>query len=300
MYANMYDMLTLYIDSRKAKVAATSNRETLDVLLRVLTLWEESYGVTVEEECLRGLTSTRLQKWFNAMADSRKAATINHYVCLLNPFLRWAFAMGYTERDLSGILHTVRIPDVETLPEEERPMDKYLTHDQAEALLNAKAGRNRVRDRAIIALILYSGLRVSEVCSLTIGQMRNRTEPIVVKRKGGRYVPVVIGDGFWPYLDAYLERREDRDNDDAPLFMTSHGNPCDRYDIYRALSTKQKSLGVATGPHALRHTFVSEVENTCGAGVARDCANHKTLAITNRYDHTTREQRVAAVNSLHW
>lgn len=295
-----YDMITLYVEGRKARVAESTNSHTEEILTRVMTALEESYGVKVEEESLAGLTSTKIQKWYNAFIVGRKAATINNYVCLLNPFLRWANEMGYTQRDFSGILHTVRLPDVETLPEEERPVDKYLTHDQAEALLNTTAGRNRVRDRAIIALILYSGLRVSELCSLTIGQMRNREAPITVKRKGGRYTPVVIGDGFWPYLDAYLATRPDADNDSAPLFITSHGQPCDRIQIYRAISTKQKALGLATGPHALRHTFVSEVENTCGAGVARDCANHKTLAITNRYDHTTQAQRKAAVNSLAW
>lgn len=294
-----YEMVTLYIEGRRAKVSPASNKQTEDVLTRVMAALESSYGVTMEEESITGLTSTKIQKWYNAFLDGRKASTVNNYVCLLNPFLRWAFDMGYTQRDFSRILHTVRIPDVDTLPEEERPKDKYLTHEEARELLETTAGRNRVRDRAVIALILYSGLRVSEICSLTVGQMQNREEPILVKRKGGRYVPVVIGEGFWPYLDAYLSTRKDAANDE-PLFVTSHGQPCDRIQLYRAISTKQKALGLATGPHALRHTFVSEVENTRGAGVARDCANHKTLAITNRYDHTTREQRQSAVDSLSW
>ena len=295
-----HEMIELYITSRKLKVAASSNALTEKLLTRIFDQMAEQYDVELKEEEIAGLTSTKLQKWFNAASEGRKPATINSYVCALNPFLQWANEMGYTSRDFSRILHTVRLPDVESLPEEERPKDKYLSHEKAEALINTTYGRNRIRDRAVIALILYSGLRIAEVCSLTVGQVTDRTKPIVVKRKGGYYKPVVIGESFWPYLDAYLATRKDAADPKAPLFMTSHGKPCSPNELYKALSHKQKAMGLATGPHALRHTFVSEVENTCGAGVARDCANHKSLAITNRYDHTTNDQRQAAVNSLRW
>ena len=295
-----HEMIELYITSRKLKVAASSNALTEKLLTRIFDQMAEQYEVELKEEEIAGLTSTKLQKWFNAASEGRKPATINSYVCALNPFLQWANEMGYTSRDFSRILHTVRLPDVESLPEEERPKDKYLSHEKAEALINTTYGRNRIRDRAVIALILYSGLRIAEVCSLTVGQVTDRTKPIVVKRKGGHYKPVVIGESFWPYLDAYLATRKDTADPKAPLFMTSHGKPCSPNELYKALAHKQKAMGLATGPHALRHTFVSEVENTCGAGVARDCANHKSLAITNRYDHTTNDQRQAAVNSLRW
>ena len=295
-----HEMIELYITSRKLKVAASSNALTEKLLTRIFDQMAEQYDVELKEEEIAGLTSTKLQKWFNAASEGRKPATINSYVCALNPFLQWANEMGYTSRDFSRILHTVRLPDVESLPEEERPKDKYLSHEKAEALINTTYGRNRIRDRAVIALILYSGLRIVEVCSLTVGQVTDRTKPIVVKRKGGHYKPVVIGESFWPYLDAYLATRKDTADPKAPLFMTSHGKPCSPNELYKALAHKQKAMGLATGPHALRHTFVSEVENTCGAGVARDCANHKSLAITNRYDHTTNDQRQAAVNSLRW
>lgn len=295
-----FEMISLYTAGRKMKVSDSTNQLQDDLITRIFEQLSRDFGVEMKEEEITGLTSTKLQKWFNAASEGRKPATVNAYVCALNPFLRWANEMGYTTRDLSKILHTVRIPDIDTLPEDERPKDKYLSHEEAEALINTTSGRNRVRDRAIIALILYSGLRVSELCSLTIGQMEDRTKPITVKRKGGRYTPVVISENFWPYLDAYLATRKDKDNPKAPLFMTSHGQPCSRIQLYKAISHKQEAMGLATGPHALRHTFVSEVENTCGAGVARDCANHKSLAITNRYDHTTHDQRQAAVNSLRW
>lgn len=294
-----YAMVDLYIESRSLKVSEITSAHARDVIERILDNLVAKYDVKVMEEMIVDLTPTKLQRWYNAICKERKAATVNNYVCMLNPFLRWCFTLDYTGRDFSNILHTVKLPDPESLPPEERPKDKYLSHEQVEQLLHCYIGKNCVRDRAIMALILYSGLRVSEICSMTMNTIADRKN-VVVKRKGGHYKQVFVGDAFWPYLDAYLKTRSDRTDPNAPLFVTSRGQPCSRNQIYKSFATKQSELGLATGPHALRHTFVSEVENTCGAGVARDCANHKSLAITNRYDHTTPLQRQTAVNKLDW
>ena len=63
---------------------------------------------------------------------------------------------------------------------------------------------------------------------------------------------------------------------------------------------KEKKLGMQTGVHILRHSFVSNIEKNAGAGAARDLANHKSLAITNRYDHTSPQDRREAVGKLDW
>ena len=303
-----FPILDYYADSRKRQVSVSTNAHSVEVLTRIFDQITKDYPVSMRVEKIsdayskyriEGLDGDVLQHWYNANCEGHKAATVNNYVCMLGPFLRWAYGLHILPEDLSNVLHCVRLPSVDSLPEDERPKDKYITHEQANALLNTTTGYNRTRDRAIIALILYSGLRISELCSLTVGMMQKRDQPITVKRKGGKYVPVVIGEGFWPYLDAYMRTRPDAKPED-PLFVTTHGTPCNRQQLWKVLSFKQEDLGLATGPHALRHTFVSEVENTAGAGVARDCANHKSLAITNRYDHTTKEQRQAAVDRLSW
>ena len=303
-----YPVIAYYTESRKLKVGQLTGDHAAECLERVFNTLAQTYGVQILTEKISdayskyhidGLDGQILQHWYNGFVNGRKPATVNNYVCMLNPFLRWAYALKIITEDLSNVLHTVRLPDVDSLPEDERPVEKYLTHEQAQTLLSSKNGYNRLRDRAIIALILYSGLRVSELCSLTVGMMQDRDRPVTVKRKGGKYTPVVIGEGFWPYLDAYLKTRPNAKPED-PLFITTRGLPCSSKQLWECLAPKQKALGLATGPHALRHTFVSEVENTAGAGVARDCANHKSLAVTNRYDHTRIEQRQTAVNGLAW
>lgn len=283
------------------RILETTAPQIEEKLNRVFDTLTAEYGVVMTDSAITGLSPVILQRWFNAAAQNWKPATANNYVCLLNPFLRWAFSMEIMEKDLSQVLHSAKLPSPDELPEDQRPKDKYYDHEQVYALLNEVGGRNLKRDRAIMALILYGGFRVSEVCGLTIGQVMDVQHGSVrLRRKGGAWKDAPIAEDVYPFLEAYLKTRSDTANRNAPLFVTTHGQPCTRQQLYKAISGKQKVLNLATGPHALRHTAISEVSNRFGAAVARDFANHKSFTVTNRYAHTSARQRQDAVNGLDW
>ena len=303
----MRNMIQFYVASMEAnRTFLPSTSSTVTEKLERIFDELESYGVKMEDKEITGLDGEVLQQWFNSHARQWKPATANSYVCTVNKFLRWASTMSsrgksYIDDDYSHILHTQKIPSIDSLPEEERPKDKYYTDEEVEELLYGVHGRNVVRDRAIIGLFLYSGLRVSELCSLTIGQVLDRPRGIVyVQRKGGAWKDVPVSEKFYPLLDAYLKTRKDRNDHSRPLFMTSHGEPCNRNQIYKCISFKQKEMGLATGPHALRHTCISKIANTVGVAAARDQANHASITITNRYVHTGTKEHNAAVAALNW
>ena len=272
-------------------------QEKLDRVFRQLS---DNYGVKVLDNKIIGLDAEVLMEYYGWMARDRKISTRNNYVSFLNPFLKRAYDFKWLDEDLSAILTTYKLPSIDKIPEEERKV-KYLTQEQIETLLQNTPGRNCVRDKAIIALFLGSGLRVTEMCTLTISTVIDVPRgDIYVKRKGGEWCHVEVADYVYTYIEKYLETRPDAYDHSRPLFLTTHGNPCNRNQIYKAIAYKQKQIGAATGPHVLRHTFISETDKLGGAAVARDLANHKSLKITNRYDHTTHEQRKAAVNALPW
>ena len=255
----MHEIVRFYIESSQHKSAVT-NSHAAEVITRILTEICQTYDVVVSDSGITGLTPVTLQRWYNAAAQTRKVSTMNNYVCMLNPFLRWAFEMELIDKDYSGKLKTHRVPSPESLPPDQRPKDKYLTHEEAFALLHC-TGRNAKRDRAIIALFLYSGLRVSELCSLNLADVLDQPQgTLIVKRKGGQWKTVDVSPAFYPVLAEYLSTRGDISDHSQPLFLTTHGERVNRYQVHKFLARKQQKLGVATGPHALRHTFLSETE----------------------------------------
>lgn len=306
---NCKPMIQFFATSFKHSMAETSNEHYAEVLDRIFR-GMEGLGVEMKDHEIVGLDGATLQEWFNRYCDNHKPSTVNNTVIILNKFLHWASTMSkkvdgvkvpYIDDDYSNILHTIPIPDIDELPPEERPKDKYYTEEQVQELLWGNHGRNQVRDRAIMGLILFTGLRVSEVCSLTIGNFLDSPHGIMtVKRKGGKYCSVKVADQVYDLVNHYLELRDDKDDHSRPLFVTTHGNPCNRKQLYDVIAFKQREMGLATGPHAIRHTAISQIGNMFGATVAREFANHKSIKITNRYSHTTDSQMVNAVNNLPW
>jgi len=298
----MYPMIDFYCESIQASDRTIAHN--MDVLCRIFTQMK-SFGVILHEESIEGLSGAALQRWMNEYKKSHKETTVNNTVVTLNPFLRWAHTI-YPEGvgDFGNVLKTMRLPDYDKLPEEERPKEKYYTHEQVAELLEIPKHDSplKKRDRAIIALYLASGLRASELSQLKIGSLTSHGHGYVyVRRKGGAYKTTEVAEFAYPYIETYLKTRIDRNNPDAYLFMTTHGEPCSPVQLYKSMRNRQKKVvgdSYAVGNHVLRHVFISEAEKAGGGAVARDLANHKSLAITNRYDHSTAGQRRTAVDSL--
>lgn len=285
-----------YAASGVSPSSAAQCEEKLDRIFRILS---SAHGVHMHDDRIENLTPQALTDYYITLAEKgSKMSTRNNYISFLNPFLSWAYHNDYLPRDLSGILKVHKLPSKNAIPEHQR-VQKRLTPDQVEALLSIDHGHNVLRDRAIMALFLYSGLRVSELCSLTIGSvMRKPYGSIYLKRKGGNWCNASVGMPAYAYLEDYLATRPDRDDPSAPLFITNRNTPCNRKQLHAVLSHKQKQLGLATGPHVFRHTFISQVGENSSAAVARDLANHSSFAITNRYSHSTQQECREAVDRL--
>lgn len=298
MFTIIHRYAAFYAASDVQQSTAMQCEEKLDRIFRHLC---QEHGVVMHDDHIEGLTPQVLTDYYVSLASAQlKMSTRNNYISFLNPFLFWAYQNEYLGRDLSKILKVHKLPSKQSIPENER-VNKRLTPQQVNDLLSINKGHNVLRDRAIMALFLYSGLRVSELCSLTIGAVMEHPNGVIyLKRKGGNWCSTNVGMDVYPYLEAYLATRPDRDCLTAPLFITNRGTPCNRKQLHAVLSHKQKKLGVATGPHVFRHTFVSQVGETSNAAVARDLANHSSLAITNRYSHSTMEERRQAVDHLPW
>ena len=200
----MYPMIDFYVES--CNIAETSVMHHIDILQRVFRQMEP-YGVILKDESIVGLNGAALQRWFNAFRKDKKPSTVNNYVVTINPFLRWAHTIYPEIPDVSNVLHTVRLPSYEQIPDEEKPKDKYYTDAEIAKLLEIPKRDSdlKKRDRAIIAMFIGTGLRASELCQLTVGSIRNYTHGYVrVRRKGGAIKDVDVAEFVYGYIDTYL------------------------------------------------------------------------------------------------
>ena len=163
-----------------------------------------------------------------------------------------------------------------------------LDRSQAREVLVAaqKAG---ARDHALICLLLYCGLRISEALSVAAGDITTvRGHPVArVVRKGGARSDIALPPPAVVAVSRLLEERG-LAGPSAPLFIDRSGQRLDRFDAVRIVRRLGRAAGIGKrlSPHSLRHTFVV-LALDAGAPLrdVQDSAGHADPRTTRRYSH---------------
>ena len=193
---------------------------------------------------------------------------------------------------------------------------KYLTLDEQKQLTKTVwSTKHAERDATIIELFLNSGLRVSEMAGLLVGDVRNKqrlfVRPEIAKRKqrktpdgkprtNSRTVPLNVAtqDMLHVWLSMKLGTLHESIEDGAPLFITRLGaalpkrsieNIVEKWMIRAGITTMRNGKVVALySVHALRHTYAMRArERGVDLETIQDCLGHATLASTGVYVKTT-------------
>lgn len=188
----------------------------------------------------------------------------------------------------------LEVPDpAETLAlAKERDLEiRYLDRDEVDRLraavdLTKPAG---IRDRAIIEVLFGTGVRVSELASLTRRQVDLERREAEVIGKGGRSRLVLFTEESAGWLERYLATRED---DHPALFVGSTRNvlrPLSVRQIQRIVDATSRRAGLPfrVSPHWLRHSRLTALARRVGVQVAQRIAGHTSLATTSRYLHVS-------------
>ncbi|MEA3350695.1 MAG: tyrosine-type recombinase/integrase, partial [Chloroflexota bacterium] len=118
-----------------------------------------------------------------------------------------------------------------------------------------------IRDIAMIEMLIGTGLRVSELLALQVGDLEINTrsgQVTVRKGKRGNQRVVPLKSEVRKALDAYLELHPRVDNTDARLWLGQRGPLKDRSAVLRILNKYSLIAQINDfGPHVLRHTFAT-------------------------------------------
>jgi site-specific recombinase XerD len=156
-----------------------------------------------------------------------------------------------------------------------KPLIKTITSDEFEQLLLACslpnetgpiATRATVRNRAILWVFYDSGIRVSELCGLRVGDVDRKQGILTVKGKGSKERRIALGQNcqrnLWYYLDRYRPDQEELTEwgnpDEDHLFLSETRAPLTRNGItllFARLKERSGITGKRISPHILRHTF---------------------------------------------
>lgn len=282
---------------------------TVHTYIRVARLMEayflEHYHLSFDPDALHLLRGYMVSNWATSIME-HKISTRILYLQTARTFLRYLYTMQYVDFDLSSALPPV--PNAkrheQIHPESVNPKRNY-THEEIQQMLHL-VPPNSLRNaciRAIIATLITTGLRVSELISLTVGDSKAENGFVMVARKGthGNKVSVPFPSVLQSYLQDYFRFRTEKGfecEDSDPLFVSVRGNPLTRIAVYGLLSSIQKKADCPTGVHTFRHTALTQLAKDADPIVSRDVAGQKSIAITNRYLHSTQQEMLDAAEKL--
>ncbi len=154
-----------------------------------------------------------------------------------------------------------------------------------------------LRDRALLEMLYGTGLRVAELASLTVDDVRG-IELLRVRGKGGRDRVVPVGGKAREALDAYLAGGRPalaRPDAGSALWVGKQGGPLDARGIRRAVRAR-----LGTFPHALRHSFATHLlEGGADLRTVQELLGHIELGTTQLYTAVTREHLKATYDRTH-
>lgn len=183
-------------------------------------------------------------------------------------------------------------------PKLDKRLPSFLTTNEMMRLLEAPdlTTPQGQRDRALLEMLYASGLRVSEIASLTLRQVNLDTREIRVRGKGSKDRVVLIGEPAARALTDYLKQSRDKLLDgkrSSALFLNRWGGRLTERSVQETIEeyAKRAGIGKRVHPHMLRHTFATHLlDGGADLRVVQELLGHANLASTEIYTHVSKSR----------
>jgi integrase/recombinase XerC len=256
--------------------------------------WAERGGVRGPEEVDR----TLLRRYVAHLATRRYAKrSIARKVSTIRRYFRWATRRGLVTTDPSTSL---------SAPRGDGRLPRVLKQDELTALLDEPSVRagddpvRRTRDDAVLELLYGSGVRVGELCALSIDDIDLERGRAIVWGKGGKQRAVPLSEPAADALREWIGPPRDASLTSAAahaLFVNQRGRALTPRDVRRIVDRRASS---PTHPHALRHTFATHLlDGGADLRAVQELLGHADLATTQRYTHVSRERLRSVYDATH-
>ncbi|MEK7179889.1 MAG: site-specific tyrosine recombinase/integron integrase [Patescibacteria group bacterium] len=216
--------------------------------------------------------------------DTLKKRTQNYYLIALRSFLKYLM-----RRNVSSLS-----PErIELAKVGERSLD-LISADELKRLIKAPDGKELkdLRDRAVLELLFSTGLRVSELCSLS-RDIDLKKDEFPIRGKGDKVRVVFLSSRAKETVKAYLDKRDDMD--DALFVQLSKNTSVTSSRLTsRSIERIVKHYAIKAGitkkvtPHVVRHSFATDLlQNGADLRSVQALLGHAHIGTTQIYTHVT-------------
>lgn len=240
-----------------------------------------------------------LRAYLRMLREERKLekSSQSRHMAALRSFFKYLTRLQLVEENPTLLL---------AKPKPEKHLPRYLYYQEMQDLLavpdDTLLGK---RDRAILELLCFCGLRVGEAVALNCGSLERATGYIRVLGKGNKERRQPIDGETLAHIDAYLNARQAAGWDvgpETPLFLNYRGGRLldmsyrKIVDKYIAQTASLKKIS----PHSLRHTFATRLlDNGADIRSVQELLGHANISTTQIYTHVSMNRLKEAYQRTH-
>ncbi len=234
------------------------------------------------------VSSAMARSWVVSLLEQgRDPRTVNRKISTLKTFYKYLVREQLVVKN--PMLQVVSPKTGKKLPE-------FVPERDMEFLLDEEAFEKDFpgwRDRLIVELLYYTGMRRAELIGLTLVDvdLTGGTLRVLGKRNKERIIPII--PGLIKSIEGYLEIRETVASEDPHLLLTNKGKKLYPNLVYRTVIAyigKASSI-TKKSPHVLRHSFATHMlNNGADLNAIKELLGHANLSATQVYTHNSVEQ----------
>ena len=243
------------------------------------------------------LDKSELTDHFMSLArEGLSPRSIGRAISSVRGFFRFLLLDGHVRHDPTSEI---------AAPQGAHKLPRFLTREEVERLLEAPDTNDPegVRDRAMIELLYATGVRVSELISLTGASVDVDQGVLFCTGKGSKQRRVPVGRSAIAWLQKYQASRRVllEGKESQRLFVGHGGRALTRQSFWSSLKKYASKAGLRdVSPHVLRHSFATHLlEHGADTRSVQAMLGHSDLATTQIYTHVTGERLRTVYEKFH-
>jgi len=224
--------------------------------------------------------------------------SVARHLTTLRSFYGFLLREGLIENDPTEHLRTPR--QWQTIP-------KFLNLQEIDKIIQAPhvSRPTGLRDRAMMELLYATGLRVSELCRVGVGDLNGELGVLRTMGKGNKQRLVPVGREAIQAVERYLQAGRGallKGRASRYLFVTARGGCLTRQGFWKLLAGYGRQAGIFHGltPHVLRHSFATHLlEGGADLRSVQVMLGHADISTTQIYTHVMRSRLRDTVDRHH-
>ena len=245
---------------------------------------------------VKDISSNHIKDFLKNRGSAESTSTVAHNLTVIKNFHKYLVKENIVKEDVSLFI---------SRPKLQKRLPRALSVEEVDLLLDIPlVSPFDYRNKAMLELMYGTGLRVSEIVSLTVHDFDFTNCLVRIMGKGSKEREIPLGEYVIYYLKLYLEKRPfllKKQNCDK-LFLNNHGQGMTRQGFFKVLKKllQEKGLNPNVSPHTLRHSFATHLVN-CGADLrsVQEMLGHSDISTTKIYTEKSDEKIIEDYNQFH-